>query len=139
MLPDYLSKTFGLNGRLAVVIGGNGALGGAAARALGLAGATVLIVGRNEETCRARVKALRKAKIAADFCTGDARSAGDMEKVLRYALEKMAPSRVDILVNATGSMIKKPFLDLTSDEWSGVIGATLDAVRIPCQVFGRHA
>ena len=47
-MSDYLSRTFGLTDRLAVVIGGNGALGGAAARALGGAGAAVLIVGRNE-------------------------------------------------------------------------------------------
>ena len=147
MVPDNLSNMFGLNGQVAVVIGGNGALGGAAAKALGRAGAAILIVGRNEETCRGRTRELRKLKIAAEFCTGDAESAGDMETVLRYALEKMAarrasgPSpvpRVDILVNATGSMIKKPFLELTSDEWSQVVSATLDAVRIPCQVFGRH-
>ena len=137
MLPDYLSKTFGLNGRLAVVIGGNGALGGAAARALGRAGAAVLIVGRNAETCRVRVKELRKARIAADSCAGDATKAGDMEAVLRCALKKMGKG-VDILVNATGSMVRKPFLELTSEEWSRVVSATLDAVRVPCQVFGRH-
>lgn len=136
MASNYLSDTFGLDGQVAVVIGGNGALGGAAARALGRAGAAILIVGRSEDTCRARTRELRRLKITAEFCTGDARRAGDMEAVLRYALQTF--SRVDILVNAAGAMVKKPFLELTSAEWSEVISATLDAVRIPCQVFGRH-
>ena len=136
MASNYLSDTFGLDGQVAVVIGGNGALGGAAARALGRAGAAILIVGRSEDTCRARMRELRRLKITAEFCTGDARRAGDMEAVLRYALQTF--SRVDILVNAAGAMVKKPFLELTSAEWSEVVSATLDAVRIPCQVFGRH-
>ena len=136
MASNYLSDTFGLDGQVAVVIGGNGALGGAAARALGRAGAAILIVGRSEDTCRARTRELRRLKITAEFCTGDARRAGDMEAVLRYALQTF--SRVDILVNAAGAMVKKPFLELTSAEWSEVVSATLDAVRIPCQVFGRH-
>ena len=138
LASGYLFDTFGLNGQLAVVIGGNGALGGAAARALGRAGAAILVVGRNEETCRARTRELRRLKVTAEFCTGDARRPGDMEKALRYVLDQMRFSRVDILVNATGAMIKKPFLELTSAEWAEVVSATLDAVRIPCQVFGRH-
>lgn len=138
MITEYLSKMFGLRDKVAVIIGGNGALGGAAARALGMAGAKILIVGRNEQTCRARVDELRKLKIKADFCTGDATRPEDMEAVLRCALKKMLSPRVDILVNATGAMIKKPFLELTGEEWSRIMSATLDAVRIPCQVFGGH-
>ena len=86
MASDYLSDTFGLKDQVAVVIGGNGSLGGAAACALGKAGASVLIVGRNEETCRSRVKELRDAGIAAEFYTADATSAADMERVLAHVL-----------------------------------------------------
>lgn len=138
MAPDYLNVTFGLKGKVAVTIGGNGALGGAAARALGRAGAAVLIVGRNEATCRARAEELRREGVAADFCCGDATRSDDMERALRCALSHKEMGRVDILVNATGSMVRKPLLDLASDQWSDVMSATLDAARVPCQVFGRH-
>jgi len=138
MASDYLRKTFGLKGQGAVVLGGNGSLGGAAARALGQAGAAVLIVGRNETTCRSRVEELRRLGIVADFCVADARSPGYMQRVLAHALQHNGPGRVDILVNAVGSMIRKPFLDLKPEEWGSVMETTLDAVRVPCQVFGRH-
>ncbi|NOZ21623.1 MAG: SDR family oxidoreductase [Planctomycetes bacterium] len=138
MPPDYLSDTFGLKGQGAIVIGGNGSLGGAAARALGNAGASVLIVGRSEETCRSRRKDLRDAGIAAEFYTADATSAADMERVLAHVIHHEHFGRVHILVNATGSMVKKPFLDVTDEEWTSVMNTTLEAMRIPCRVFGRH-
>ena len=137
MAPEYLQGTFGLAGRLAVVIGGNGALGGAAARALGQAGAAVLVIGRNADTCRARTEELQGLGVAAEFRTGDATSSDDMERILAFATG-MCPSGVDVLVNATGAMVKKPFLDLAEEEWARVLSTTLDAVRIPCRVFGRH-
>ncbi|MBI3948124.1 MAG: SDR family oxidoreductase [Armatimonadetes bacterium] len=138
MDPHYLHETFALAGRAAVVIGGNGALGGAAARALGQAGAALLIVGRNETTCRARVAELRALRVTADFHLADATSPADMEATLRAACETTGAPGVEILVNAAGSMVRKPFLELAADEWSGVLSTTLDAVRIPCHVFGRH-
>ncbi|MEW6358111.1 MAG: SDR family oxidoreductase [Planctomycetota bacterium] len=138
MASDYLCRTFALDGRVAVIIGGNGSLGGAAARALGRAGASVLIVGRNEKTCRSRMEELQSAGITAGFCTGNATSIPDMTRVLNHVLHRERFDRVHILVNAAGSMIKKPFLDLTEEEWTSVMNATLDAMRIPCRVFGRH-
>lgn len=138
MAPDYLQNLFALGGQLAVVIGGNGTLGGAAARALGQAGASVLIVGRNETTCRARVGELQTLGIAADYCLADAACPADMDRALRHACAMSASSGVEILVNATGSMVRKPFLALSCEEWAQVFRTTLEAVQIPCQVFGRH-
>jgi len=138
MAADYIQEAFDLSGQIAVVIGGNGSLGGAAARALCKAGATVLIVGRNEESCCTRVAELRDLGMTAAFRTGDATSPSDMQAILGSVAADTDLGRVDILVNATGSMVKKPLLDLSDDDWQSVMKTTLEAVRVPCQVFGRH-
>ena len=44
-----------LSGRVALVTGGNGGIGGMFCRALAACGATVIVLGRNLETCNAVV------------------------------------------------------------------------------------
>ena len=51
---DYLRGVFGLEGKVAVVIGGTGELCGAMAEGLAGAGAEVVLVGRNVEKAQAR-------------------------------------------------------------------------------------
>src|SRR5258708_3771071 len=54
-MPDYLKKLFGFDGRVAVVIGGTGVLGGELCNGLAQAGAKVVVSGRSEERGKARV------------------------------------------------------------------------------------
>ena len=52
-------KSFDLSGKAAIVTGGNGGIGLGMARGLAQAGASVMIVGRDEKKNEAAVKALR--------------------------------------------------------------------------------
>jgi len=56
-----LESLFQLENRVAVVIGGTGALGGAMASALGSAGARIAVVGRNAERGMSRAEDIRRA------------------------------------------------------------------------------
>ena len=47
MSDSFLEDLFGLNGQVAVVIGGTGVLGGALAEGLAKAGARVVVAGRD--------------------------------------------------------------------------------------------
>ena len=50
---------FELNGKVAIVTGGNGVLGGAIAHGLSKNGAKVAVLGRTEETVEYRVKEIK--------------------------------------------------------------------------------
>ena len=63
---------FDLTNEVAVVIGATGALGGAMAEGLALAGAKVAVVGRNAERGEACVARIKKADGTAAFFSADA-------------------------------------------------------------------
>src|SRR5687767_5872598 len=134
-------ELFRLDGRVAVVVGGTGVLGGAIARALGQAGAKVAIVGRRQpEAVAAKLAA---EGVAASGFTADALKRDSLEEV-RAAIV-VAQGEPDILVNAAGGNVPeatagpdRSFFDLPLDGLEKVVALNLFAGAVlPCQVFGR--
>lgn len=114
---------FDLNGRVAVVTGGNGGIGLGMAEGLAGAGATMVVVGRNEEKNRAAVARLaslgaQSVAFAADV-TDEAAVTGLVDEVVRRF------GRLDILVNNAGIAIRKPPQDYTLAEWHEVMDTNL--------------
>ena len=116
---------FDLSGKTALVTGSSGGLGLAMARGLAEAGARVVLNGRDgtklattakafeAEGCRALTRAFDVADDAAVRCAFE-----------RFDAEGVA---IDILVNNAGVQLRKPMLDLTTDEWRGVLDVHLTA------------
>lgn len=139
MKPDSL---FNLDGEIAVVIGGTGALGGAIAQALALAGAKVAVAGRNAERGAERVTEIEKAGGVAAFFEADASSRSSLEGLQGAVASTWgAPT---ILVNAAGGNDPKvtvtaenSFENIPTDAWLKSFDLNLvGSVLLPCQVFG---
>ena len=76
----HLPVTFGLEGRVAVVIGGTGALGSTMASALAAAGARTFVVGRDEERGARVAENLRADGDDVVFAHCDVRAAPSFER-----------------------------------------------------------
>lgn len=126
---------FDLSGRVAVVIGGTGVLGGTIARGLGDAGAAVAILGRSEKRAAIRVADLEANGIQAIAVRLDATQPQEVEAARREVEERLGP--VDILVNAPGVNSATPFFEIELEEWHRILDTNLTSVFIACQVFGR--
>jgi NAD(P)-dependent dehydrogenase (short-subunit alcohol dehydrogenase family) len=127
---------FRLDGKVAVVTGGNRGLGRAFAEALGQAGASVAVVARGEEANERAVGELSDAGITARGFVADV---ADRASVVRAAEAVVgAFGAVDVLVNNAGTCIHRPALEVTPQEWSEVIDVNLTGVWNGCQVFGRQ-
>ena len=126
---------FDLSGRVAVVIGGTGVLGGAICHGLGEAGSAVAVMGRSRERADARVAALEANGTRAAAVIVDASDRASMEQARLEAEERLG--QVDILVNAAGVNNSTPFFDIELEEWHRVLDTNLTSVFIACQVFGR--
>ena len=80
-----LAALFDLQGRRALVTGGNSGIGEAMARALGLAGAQVLLVARRDAELQAAVRLLQADGIAAQSLVADLVDAPSLGRMAQAA------------------------------------------------------
>ena len=139
--PQILSQ-FSLAGKVAVVTGGTGVLGGVIARGLAAAGAAVGILGRRAD----------KAHLVADEITA---AGGSAIALVANVLDKqslvaartallMQHGRVDILVNGAGGNVSGAtivndltFFAMEQRDFEQVVALNLTGTLLPSQVFGE--
>jgi len=139
-----MSSLFDLRGEVAVVVGGTGVLGGAMAQALGEAGASVAVLGRDAERGRRRVAELTQAGVQAVFVAVDALERSSLEAAREVVERELG--RVTVLVNAAGGNRPEATIGpggdvcrLPLEAWRGVFDLNLvGGVLLPCQVFGEE-
>jgi len=138
---EYLTSLFSVEGKVAVVTGGTGVLGGAIAHGLARAGATVAVLGRRAERAAEVV-----ASIAASGGTGvaapaDVLDVASLERVDEDLLDRFG--HIDVLVNAAGgntpaATVTEPgsFFELPPPAIRDVLDLNLMGTILPSQVFG---
>lgn len=114
---------FDLTGKCALVTGASGGIGGAAARALHAAGATVAITGTREAPLQALAAELggRVHVLPCDLSQVEA-----VEALPKRAAEAMG--QVDILVNNAGITRDQLMMRMSDDDWLQVIEVNLNSV-----------
>ena len=135
MSAEYLNSLFGLEGQVAVVIGGTGTLGGALASGLAQAGAYVVIAGRELERGVECVEQLQAAGGDGAFVSVDVLDRASMERLAERAQGERG--RVDMLVNCVGTNHFGDYLDVTDEDFDRVMQVNLRSTHLGCQVFGR--
>jgi len=109
-------SAFSLEGRRAVVTGGNSGIGETLALALGRAGAALLLVARRQAELDAAAARLRAEGIAAGTLALDLARTEALPAAGAAILEREpAP---DILVNAAGVNLRQPFGEVTPEGWN---------------------
>ncbi|HJN67417.1 MAG TPA: SDR family oxidoreductase [Pirellulales bacterium] len=136
MSSDYLQNLFGMDGHVAVVIGGTGVLGGAIAESLAQAGASVVIAGRNSQRGEVRVSAIESLGGKAAFLPVDATSRESVEGLLAATVEQFG--RCDMLVNSAGVNSADPYFEIEEADFDRILDTNLKATHFGCQVFGRQ-
>ena len=140
-VPSVPFAKFDLTGRVAVVTGGYGVLGGSMAAALAAAGARVAILGRRRAEADAKVAELQAAGGEAMALMADVLD----ETSLRLVRDEVVATwgRVDILLNTAGGNVARARTDgraafeMPMDAFDEVVRLNLHGSILPSLVFGE--
>lgn len=117
---------FDLNGKVAVVTGGNRGIGLGIVRGLAEAGARVVVAARNEENCRRVVREIQEGGGEATAVSVDVGDESSVDALMQSTVEHFG--RLDVLVNNAGINIRKTPEKLTLPEWSEVLQVNLTGI-----------
>ena len=130
------ASTFRLDGRVALVTGSSAGIGFGLARALGQAGATVVLNGRDAGRLAAAATTLRGEGLAVreqafDVCDPAAVDAGI------DAIEREVGA-IDILFNNAGMQHRAPFHEFPPEAWQRLMRTNLDSMFIVGQAVAKR-
>jgi NAD(P)-dependent dehydrogenase (short-subunit alcohol dehydrogenase family) len=132
----YLEK-LRLDGRVAVVTGGGQGIGAACARALGEAGAKVVVAELLPERAESIASALTALGIEAIGLPVDVTKSAEVDALAARVIADHG--RVDVLVNNAGVARSDVRAEDTSDEhWRHHMDVNVDGLFWCCRAFGRH-
>lgn len=132
------SHPLSLIGRTVLITGGNGGIGLGMARAVGAAGAQVVIWGRDETKNESALADLTGRGITAHAQRVDVDDERAITDGFAAALD-LAGGRIDsVFANAGRSGTGAGVLDVTMDEWRAVMRTNLDGVFLTLQTAARH-
>lgn len=144
-VPDksmtFLSDQFSLAGKIALVTGATGVLGGAMARGLAQAGAKVGILGRRAAIAQTVADQINAAGGEAIALPADVLDKTQLEQARDAVLERW--EQIDILVNAAGGnfapaivLPEGSFFSMPPDAMQQVMALNWTGTLLPVQVFG---
>lgn len=109
------SQSFSLQGRQALVTGGNSGIGEAIALALGQAGASVVLVARRQAELEAAAARLSGMGVSVNVLAADLAKLDDLHHLATQAIDSFGD--IDILVNAAGVNLREPIEEVTPASW----------------------
>jgi NAD(P)-dependent dehydrogenase (short-subunit alcohol dehydrogenase family) len=140
-LPNTSAHSFDLAGRVAVVTGGYGVIGGMIASGLAASGVRVAILGRRQDSAQAKADEICRGGGDAIALVADVLD----ERQLRNACGSLEGvwRDVDILVNAAGGNVARArnddrsIFDVPIDAFDEVLRLNLHGTVVPSLVFGE--
>ncbi|MDR0538631.1 MAG: SDR family oxidoreductase [Tannerellaceae bacterium] len=137
-----MDNLFCIEGKVAIVTGAGGVLGGSIALSLAKAGVKIVATDIRPEQLETRVEELRAAGGEAIGITGNVLDPESLEKLAEQVIDKWG--RVDILLNIAGGNMPgatinpdRHFHEMKIADWEKVTSLNLNGTVYPSMVIGK--
>ena len=124
-----------LEGKTCMVTGAGRGLGREVARRFALAGSKVAIISRTVSELNGLAEEIRQMGCEVLAVPADVSRPAEVRDAVTNILARFGT--IDVLVNNAAVNIRKPFLDLTYEDWQRVIGINLTGYFLCAQEVGR--
>lgn len=137
-----MNEQFSIEGKVAVITGAGGVLGGSIAESFIQAGAKVVALDIRRQQLDERIKELTANGGEAVGIVGNVLDIDSLEEVSEQVVAEFG--KIDILLNIAGGNTPKgtlspdqAFFDMPVNEWEKVTGLNMNGTVYPCMVFGK--
>ncbi|MDF3076597.1 MAG: family oxidoreductase [Sphingobacteriaceae bacterium] len=117
--------------KVCLVTGGTSGIGKATCVQFAAEGATVIAVGRHDDEGAETVKLIEQNGGKAMFVKADIGFADQIENCVKTVLDKFG--KIDVVVNNAAMMTFKPIVELSIEEWDGLMNVNLKSVFLFCK------
>ncbi len=137
-----MNEQFSIKGKVAVISGVCGVLGGSIARSFILAGAKIIGIGTNREKLDKTLAGFRELGGEVKGYVGNVLDMASLEVIADDVVKEWG--RIDILLNIAGGNIPgatlmpdQSFFDMKIEDWNKVTDLNMNGTVYPSYVFGR--
>ncbi len=133
---EFARGMFGIAGKVALVTGATGALGGAVAKAYGYQGAKVVLTARNAAKLGALVSEFRAEGIDCFAAAADPAVSEEIVQVVKAAADTYG--ELNILSVCHGYNAPKGILEQSAEDWQKIMDADLKSVYVVCKTAAEQ-
>lgn len=138
-----MNEQFSIQGKVAIITGASGVLGGSVAKSFLQAGAKVVAISTSQEKLDVCLAGLSAFGNDLTGCVGNVLDIESLEDIAKTVMDKWGS--IDILLNIAGGNMPgatltpdEDFFDMKIENWDKVTDLNMNGTVYPCFVFGKY-
>lgn len=132
---DFVKNMFNLGGKVALVTGATGSLGGAIAKGFGYQGVKVMLTARNEAKLKEICDEFAADGIECAYSVGDPATEEDVVRIVEDTVKKFG--EINILVTAAGVSKPGSILKQSTADWQSMMDANVRGTYLFCKYVAK--
>ncbi len=129
-------EMFDLRGEVALIVGGAGDIPGACAMGLAEFGANIVVADINLAAAEQVAEKVAKMGVTSVAMSLNITNPAEIETVVHKTMQQFG--KIDILLNGVGATVRKPALDITTEEWLNIINVNLNSAFILSKAVAKE-
>jgi len=131
-----VTEVIGLKGKVCIITGAGKGIGHCCAKTFAEQGAKLALISRSREDLTALASELNLPESHIYTMAGDVSEESTVSKFVAEVIDKYGV--IDVLINNAGIRFRKPFLEISYEDWQYVMNVNTGSTFLFCREVGAH-